>query len=208
MHKEAISYFKKLLKNPQITPLQARKMTKAVYPDCPISCLLEEQRKLNIYGKIIMRNPRLKKMPKALQAKLSKKIRLLMREGYPQKQAIAIAYSMVAPKYVKKSNPRKLDDYTKVGKCLAELGEKIIGTEFYFINLSALKEEDILCFEFQYNFSEKKLTHLVSAMLVYLENHTIIDEEDDKTTWNYHIDNAPEGMGDGFLRICFALKNW
>lgn len=46
----------------------------------------------------------MKKVPRAIQQKISKKIKILMDEGYPQKQAIAIAYSMVAPKY--KRNPK------------------------------------------------------------------------------------------------------
>lgn len=45
-------------------------------------------------------------MASKLQQKLSKKIKKLTEEGYPQKQAVAIAYNMIKPKRRKKHGPR------------------------------------------------------------------------------------------------------
>lgn len=107
MQAEAQDYFYSLLKKHGMTPEKAKKLTKAVYPTCDVNKLKE-----NPYGKVVLKdNPR--KPTKKQQEALSEKISLLIDEGYPKDQAVAIAYSMVLPQF--KANPKpNADTYSRL----------------------------------------------------------------------------------------------
>lgn len=73
-------------------------------------------------------NPKFKKLSRPAQVRVSKKIRKLMNEGYGQKMAAAIAYSMerkhkLGPRGGKKRNPIEDKD---IYECLAALAGMIV----------------------------------------------------------------------------------
>ena len=93
-----------------------------------------------------------------------------MNEGYPQKQAIAIAYHMVAPQHSKsmpayKKNPRRLINYSKAAGTIAE-------KFFWFTNGEAntfvdnrLRNLDIIIIEYPF-FIRKILFHNINRVKV------------------------------------------
>lgn len=200
---KALSFYRQLLTNPKIEAPKARKMVLALFPECPASLLSSVDSAKGQYGKVIIKeNPR----NKALQKKISKKIALLMREGYPQDQAAAIAYSMVAPNLSYKKmrlNPKKIDGYENAGLHLADKFYRYTDIPAKFIYNETFKMNDILAIDFEGGHESvplKVMKEFIADAFDYLEEITTPDEADSRE-WKIFA----EPLSDHKTRLFFTL---
>lgn len=200
---QAASFYRQLLTNPKIDVSKARKMVVALYPGCPQSIFSDVENAKSQYGRIIIKdNPRAR-VPRSLQKKISRKISLLMNEGYPQDQAIAIAYSMIAPHLVRsKSNPREIDNYERAGTVLADLFYRFTNVKAIFVPNDVFKLNDILMVEYPGGeaIEENDITAFVDKAFRYLDEITSKDSSDNRE-WKIHFEKHLSGK----MRIFFTL---
>jgi hypothetical protein len=203
----ALSYFRQLLDNPNVNSDKAKRMVKALYPNVSEETLMWVEAARLGKSKSIRLNPRVLSGAKKINKKINKKILVLMNEGYPHEQAVAIAYSMLAPEesFHLKSNPRKLTNYERVGRHLADKFFRFTNHHTAFLVNPVFKDSDILSFDFED--SDEKLFHkdvkeFIDDALNYLENHTVIVGEEDHRQWKSHIDIGNHG---GKARLFFTL---